>query len=645
MILILYLPKRIVSIDLNLTVESGKVQDTELHEPIKTDSMGFSIFTKSRFYMPRDQLRITYSKRIDQFREAVSQQSRLLNYISLARLLALVAVVWFLALGLKHQAFYFYVASGLMVVAFLAFVTLHNRHNIKRELMRNLQALNETELACLDHKFLDLPDGSMHADPSHPWSHDLDLFGTGSLFQYLNRSSTLRGNSLLAELLSTEPGNPETIKRRQGILEDMKERMDFRQNFTARGQMIKEKEDDLKDIARWLSAPAYIRKHKWLFFLALLVSAISLSIIVSGFFDHSRFWYLLFLLIFNFTVLSPFLMRTNQYQSVISRKHELLEGYAHLLNIITETSFSHDELSQRAQRSRHGMKEVKRLSKLLALFDQRLSMLLGVIFNGFFLFDFLMLHFLENWKDKNSEQILEWIEITGWTDAMISLAGFACNHPDFALPRIGAPGEPMKFTQLGHPLIPDAKRVDNDLSLEDEKVVVITGANMAGKSTYLRSLGVNTVLAYMGCPVCATTFRTSYTGLFSSMRTADSLKDEESYFLAEIKRLQLIVQRMESGEPLLILLDEVLKGTNTTDKKRGSVGLIQRSLKYPIRCFIATHDLSLGELEQDYKGQVVNYCFESYIKDMELSFDYTIRKGIATNMNASFLMKRMGIMD
>jgi len=595
--------------------------------------------------MSRNFLKSTYKQRIEQFREAVSFQSRMINYLSLARLLALVATIWFLVLGVKHSGFLFYVLSVLMLVAFLTLVTLHNRHNIKRELMRRLQALNATELDCLDHKFLDLPDGSRHADPSHPWSHDLDLFGKGSLYQYMNRTSTLRGSSILAGMLSTEPGDPETIKSRQGIVQDLKERVDFRQHFTARGQLIKEKEEDLNDISKWLSAPAYIRKHKWLFYLALVMSVLSLGIVVWGFFDSSRYWFLLYLLVVNFSILSPFLMRTNQYQSVISRKHELLEGYAHLLKIIRENEFDHAELSERAQRSGEGMKEVKKLSKLLNLFDQRLNMLLGAVFNGLFLFDFMMLHFLENWKDKNSVHILEWIEITGWTDAMISLAGFAGNHPDFAQPEIGTGLDQMELRGLGHPLIPDVKRVDNDLEIRGEKVVVITGANMAGKSTFLRSLGINTVLAYMGCPVCATTFRTNYSGLYSSMRTSDSLKDEESYFLAEIKRLQQIVQRMEKGQPLLILLDEVLKGTNTTDKKRGSVGLIRRSLNYPIHCFIATHDLSLGALEKEYGGQVVNYCFESYIKDMELSFDYTIRKGIATNMNASFLMKKMGIMD
>jgi DNA mismatch repair ATPase MutS len=256
-----------------------------------------------------------------------------------------------------------------------------------------------------------------------------------------------------------------------------------------------------------------------------------------------------------------------------------------------------------------------------------------------------MLHLLEGWKKKNQETIMEWIRITGWYDAMISLAGFAWNHPDYCLPRLNEQKKDLEIGGLGHPLIPPQKRVSNDLEITGEKVVVITGANMAGKSTFLRSLGVNMVLAYTGCPVCAATFRCSYMGLHSSMRTADSLRDEESYFLAEIKKLQQIVLEMETGKPVLILLDEVLKGTNTTDKKLGSVGLIRKALNYPVRCFIATHDLSLGELENEYNGLVVNYCFESYIEDMELSFDYTIRRGIATNMNASFLMKKMGIVD
>jgi len=595
--------------------------------------------------MSREELFKTYKARIIQFSEAIQGQTRRINLISMARLAALVALVWFLVLGVRDTQFLFYLLSFMMLVLFLALISIFNRYKGERELLRQLHLLNEKELSCLDHDFHNLPDGSEFADTYHPWSHDLDLFGKGSLFQYLSRTATQEGNRILAEMLTKEPTSAREIGERQRIVGDLKERIDFRQNFTASGHQVKEKPGDLEDIARWLESSTYISKHRWLFFVALGVSFLTLFFVIWGIFDTSRFWYLLYLFLLNLMLLSPFFLRTQQYQQVISKKHELLEAYAALLKQIAGSSFKHPDLEHRGARAREGMREVARLSKLLQIFDQRLNMLLGLILNGLFLFDFVMLHLLERWKRKNRQEILEWIEITGWTDAMISLAGFAWNHPDYTIPSIEKKRENLKFRGLGHPLIPDHKRVANDLTINTEKVCIITGANMAGKSTFLRSLGVNMVLTFAGCPVCATEFQCGFMGLYSSMRTADSLKDEESYFLAEIKKLQLIVKQMEGGKPLLILLDEVLKGTNTTDKKLGSVGLIRKSLLYPVRCFIATHDLSLGELEKEHTGDVINYCFESYIEDMELTFDYTIRKGTATNMNASFLMKKMGIVD
>lgn len=595
--------------------------------------------------MSKEQVRATYERRVEDFAQAIQKESRLINLLSLGRLLSLVGTIWLLVAGIQHPGPVFYIISLMMFVLFLTLVSLHNKHTGERYLLRQQKALNETELLCIDHKFHSLPDGAEHSDTSHPWSHDLDLFGAGSLFQYVNRSSTRKGDEVLAAMLSKEPGSAASIWDRQQILEDLKERIDFRQHFTARGKLINEKAEDLEDIKRWLDSSSYINKHPWLFFLALGMSLLSLSMITWVILDPGRFWNLIYVFVVNLVILSPFLLRTQQYQSIISKKHDLLNGYAQLLKIIAGISFNHTLLQENSRRARKGMHEVARLSKLLHFFDQRLNMLLGFGLNGLFLFDFIMLHLIERWKKRNSQEILEWIELCGWTDAMVSLSGFAWNHPDFVLPKVGEEQQPIEFHQLGHPLIPDEKRVDNDISIDSEKVVVITGANMAGKSTFLRSLGVNMVLAYAGCPVCAQKFDFGYMGLYSSMRTADSLKDEESYFLAEIKKLQLIVERMEKALPLMILLDEVLKGTNTTDKKRGSVGLIQRSLNYPVRCFIATHDLSLGELEAKYSREVVNYCFESYIKDMELSFDYSMRKGIATNMNAYFLMKQMGIVD
>ena len=590
-------------------------------------------------------LRSTYAERILRFAEAIRRENRWMNLIALARLGALVAAVWMLVLAIRDREAVFYALALLMAAGFLYLVTLHNRHQQQRELCRQLQALNETEQECLEHRYGSNPDGREFADPSHAWSHDLDIFGPGSLFQYLTRTSTLRGKELLAQVLTTEPEAPGTIPKRQEIVRDLKDRLEFRQYFTGRGRMIKEEKEDLENLSRWLEERSYIRTHSWLFYLALVMSVVSLGAVTAWIMGEVSIWGPLLVLTLNFTILSPFIARTNRYQSTISKKHLLLEGYAGLLKLIAGETFEPSDLKQKSVQARAGMREVARLSRLLNLFDQRLNMLLGAILNGFFLFDFIMLRLLENWKVRNSHEILNWIGLIGWTDAMVSLGGFAFNHPGFTWPEIKPDQESMELEALGHPLIPDQKRVDNDLRIGSEKVIVITGANMAGKSTFLRSLGVNLVLAYTGCPVCARRFRTAYMGLSSSMRTADSLKDEESYFLAEIKKLQVIVRRMEQGEQLLILLDEVLKGTNTTDKKRGSEGLIRRAIRYPVRCFIATHDLSLGKLEKEHPGAVVNFCFESYIREMKLSFDYTIRPGIATNMNASFLMKQMGIMD
>ena len=354
--------------------------------------------------MTREELRNRYKDRITYFGEAIRLQTRQINLFSLARLLVLVALIWLLALGMRDDKLLFYLLSLAMLILFLSLVSIFNKYKGHRELLRQLKLLNERELACLDHDFHDLPDGSEHADASHPWSHDLDLFGQGSLFQYLNRTFTLEGQRQLADLLTREPASAESIEQRQKIIADLKERIDFRQNFTATAHLVDEKPGDLEDISHWLETSTFISKYRWLFYLALGVSLLSLIIIIGGIFDTSRYWFLLYLFVLNMLVLSPFLLRTQQYQGIISKKHGLLEGYAGLLKQMALTSFTHPELQEKNLKARKGMREVAKLSKLLQIFDQRLSMLVGLILNGFFLFDFIMLHLLERWKKKNQKQ-------------------------------------------------------------------------------------------------------------------------------------------------------------------------------------------------------------------------------------------------
>jgi DNA mismatch repair ATPase MutS len=234
------------------------------------------------------------------------------------------------------------------------------------------------------------------------------------------------------------------------------------------------------------------------------------------------------------------------------------------------------------------------------------------------------------------------LEVPAEIDAGISMGTFIFNYPDFPMPVISDSG--LVAEELAHPLIQNSQRVSNDFKAEQgNRVFIVTGANMAGKSTFLRALGVNMILAGMGAPVCAKKMLFTPVKILTGMRTTDSLADSESYFFAELKRLKMITETLNRGQKLMILLDEILKGTNSTDKHKGSVALVKQLVAHDCLAFIATHDLSLGEQEEKYPEAVRNYCFESYIVDGELIFDYKLKKGIAKNMNAYFLMQKMGI--
>lgn len=248
---------------------------------------------------------------------------------------------------------------------------------------------------------------------------------------------------------------------------------------------------------------------------------------------------------------------------------------------------------------------------------------------------------------KNNGHTQQWFSALSELDALISLGAFTFNNPDYIFPEITSDTFCFESEALGHPLIPREKCVKNDVKISGTPYfMIITGANMAGKSTYLRTIGVNHLLASIGAPVCAQTFRFSSGKLLTNLRTADSLVNNESYFFAELKRLKMIINRLQAQEEgLFIILDEILKGTNSEDKQKGSFALMQRFIKLGGNGIIATHDLALGTLEMEFPQAIKNYHFDADISNDALSFTYQIHKGIARNMNASFLMKKMGIVE
>jgi ABC-type multidrug transport system fused ATPase/permease subunit len=595
--------------------------------------------------MDKEGLSAVYQKRIEAFEALHNRQKRILLVISILRLLVIIAAVYFLVLAVKSGLSILIAVTGLMVVLFIALVSFHKNQNDRKKLLHELIGVNREELKGLDNDLSEFRDGREFIDSGHPWSYDLDLFGEGSLFQYINRTATHTGPARLAARLREAVTDEKEIITRQEVTRELTGKINLRQHFAAHARLMEKDKEAFDDIIRWSGKEVFIEKYRWTRIAAWVMTAISSAIIVAGIFVPGLFRLLIPVILVNLSLLSPFLSRTNSYQARVSKKHNFLKTYAVLLELLSAEDFSHSRLRETRKQCASGSKAIDQLSGLLNLFDHRLNLLVGFTLNALFLFDFYMLHRLAKWNRAHTDDLGNWLDITGEMDARFSLSNFAYNHDAFTYPEINNDMTGMKAVALGHPMIPSSRRVDNSIEISAERVVLITGANMAGKSTFLRAVGVNMVLAYAGSPVCAEYFSTSNYLLYSSMRTSDSLKDDESYFFAEIKRLKRIVEMMQDGTRMLILLDEVLKGTNTTDKQKGSVGLIKKSIGHEVLCFIATHDLSLGELQDEHRGKIVNYCFESYIRDLALTFDYKMRPGLAKNMNASFLMKQMGIMD
>jgi DNA mismatch repair ATPase MutS len=252
---------------------------------------------------------------------------------------------------------------------------------------------------------------------------------------------------------------------------------------------------------------------------------------------------------------------------------------------------------------------------------------------------------LERWKARYRDKLPEWIGAAGDIEALNSLATYAFNNPDQVYPTVSEGGELfIDAKQLAHPLIPANRCVANDFRIGlEEKLVLVTGSNMSGKTTFLRTIGVNLLLAQCGSPVCAVAFSFTPMQLLTSLRISDSLQEQTSYFMAELKKLKQIVDLLETGAPALVLIDEILRGTNSEDKTYGSEHFARKLVGYRCLALFATHDLALGALESELPGKVANFCFESVIENGDLYFNYRLQRGIARNRNASFLMKKMGI--
>jgi hypothetical protein len=531
---------------------------------------------------------------------------------------------------------------------FVALMVYHTKLSGRKTYAEEMIRLNTNERRGIDYDFSAFDGAPELSDSQHPFGVDLDLFGAPSLFQSMNRTVTQVGKLRLANWLAQPLTDREAILRRQQAVRELAAKTPFRQHFHVTGVSQQGNGKELHELKALAGNPAsgftqsrlwqtmiWLIPGLWLAVLAGVIAAglpSGLSAVMAG---------------LSFLIANMPGKRIHTLHKSVERMERLLLTYSQLMEQIEKSMFL-SEVMQETQKllmSHHvsASQAIKRLSRIIGALDQRYSMA-GILLNLFYMRDTRQAMLLEQWLKAHAADFDAWFDALAQVDALCSLGGFAFNHPDYARPDMATTCFRMEGKGLGHPLLHRDQCVRNDLRISKSPYfMVVTGANMAGKSTYLRTVGVNFLLACVGLPVCAKSLTVYPAHLATSLRTADSLTAHESYFFAELKRLKMMIDRLNAGEELFIVLDEILKGTNSKDKQTGSLALVKQLISQKACGIIATHDLLLSTLAQDFPDEIRNYCFEADIIDDKLAFTYQLREGVAQNMNACFLMKQMGI--
>lgn len=531
--------------------------------------------------------------------------------------------------------------SFLGMCFFIFLVVKHTKLQREKDIREAKININTNEIAVLKGDYSNLSFGSEFLDPTHFYSHDIDLFGEGSFFQYLNRTTTQAGRKFLAKTVTEN--SLTDIKEKQEVLKELSKKVKWRQNFSAISSLIAIN-TSTTTILNWILGYEKVLPN-FLNFCGKFFPYLSIGFIALNALEFIDFWVLLVWFFIGLTITGCYFKSINDLYTNVGKAKEVFKQYHLLLEAIEDESFASSKLQEKQKEIMSEDKKAsvifKQFSKILDAFDQRNNVIIAVLGNGLFLWDIQNAVKTEKWIEKYKNVVEKWFDVVSFFDAKNTLANFVYNHPTYIFPAISKEKNLINAKQLGHPLLNPNKRVDNDFNIDQEQFFIITGANMAGKSTFLRTISLAVVMSNCGLPVCAKEFNYFPVKLITSMRTTDSLTDDESYFYSELKRLKFIIDTIKT-EDYFIILDEILKGTNSKDKATGSKQFVEKLNSSASTGIIATHDISLCELSETY-NTIENYYFDAEIVNDELYFDYSMKNGVCKNMNASFLLKKMDI--
>lgn len=590
-----------------------------------------------------------YVKRKISYEKLLKRQAQTINFLSLLRFIVFVSAIGFSAFFYIMKKYY--ISFILLIALMYLFIVLINKHSkvvYNKKCCASMSTINEDALKRLKGQWKSFKDtGEEFIKDTHNYSKDLDIFGKGSIFQFINTVNTYLGRQKLNHILTSPRYTVEEIYERQEAVKELADSLGWRQRFMAEGKIAPQQMEDPELLIKWGTERSNLFKSFLFISTIRVLPVITIGIILLYFFTRNIPYYLPLVAIgIQVLILKLKSDETGKALNSVYKYKADLEIYERMFYLVERKKFKSKLLNELQknfidEKGVKATKQIGKLDKLASLINDRRNFFYYIINSGILL-DFQLAIKLEDWKMVAGSSLKQWLDTIAEIETLCSLSVLKHDNPKWSMPRFETTSLMLRAKNIGHPLL-NVSRVCNNLKLDkSQSILLSTGSNMSGKSTLLRTAGINLVLAYAGAPVCAESFCCSIMNIYTCMRISDNLEENISSFYAEILRIRKLIDAVNRKEPVFFLLDEIFRGTNSKDRHTGAKVLIERLSRENVIGFVSTHDLELADIEKT-NSRVKNYHFREYYRDNKIYFDYKLRSGVSTTRNALYLMKMAGI--
>ncbi|MPM02662.1 DNA mismatch repair protein MutS [bioreactor metagenome] len=587
-----------------------------------------------------------YEEKILKYKANIEKLNYIISKLSILRLLIVgVAII---------LSYYFYKRENIislimsLILLFIIFIIIAYYHNIKINEKKEYEVyinINRKGISRIKGEFKENEDkGEEFLKDEHPFVSDLDIFGRNSLFQMINSTKTKFGRSKLFKMLTLEsiPTRDEILKK-QDAIKELGSKVEWRQSLEVKSTLKKSGTKDIDELLKWAKSKNEIKPlFKIIPYLFIVITVMSVVLVILNVLPIS---YLILMFMINYLVVKILTKDLIPIIKLFDKHKKDIEAYTNLLMLIDnenfESIFLKDLKLKLKNNSKSCVKEMKELKKLVDWLGDSSSNAYYLLLNITILSDIFILRNLEEWRKINGDKLKKWLDIMGEFEALSSISNLSFDFENWSYAKI-VDEDIVEAIDIGHPMLGERAVVNSFTLTSNEKVALITGSNMSGKSTFLRTIGLNLLLSYIGAPSCSKSFTCGIFSIYTCMRTKDNLEESISSFYAEILRIKILIEAAKKGEKVFFLLDEIFKGTNSKDRHEGAKVLINQLVNNKALGLVSTHDLELCDLEKT-KIWLKNYNFQEYYEKNNIKFDYKLRIGKSKTQNAVHLMKLAGI--